>query len=68
MDSLFPAEAKTKLQAAEWVLVSHQRRRGGCLCGWNELGKSLPGHQAAMLREAGPLSGDPEQERKRTGS
>jgi len=68
MDSLFPAEAKTKLQAAEWVLVSHQRRRGGCLCGWNELGKSLPGHQAAMLREAGLLPEESDQEPKRTAS
>jgi hypothetical protein len=42
----------------ELVLVAHQRHRGGCLCGWNELGKSLPGHQAAMLREAGLLRED----------
>jgi hypothetical protein len=44
------------LKAAELILITHQRHRGGCLCGWSELGKSLPGHQAAMLREAGLLS------------
>lgn len=43
---------------AELILVAHQRHRGGCLCGWSELGKSLPGHQAAMLREAGLLRED----------
>lgn len=44
--------------AAELILIAHQRHRGGCLCGWSELGKSLPGHQAAMLREAGLLRDD----------
>ena len=39
------------LDGAEAVLVAHQRHRGGCLCGWAELGKSHPGHQVAMLRE-----------------
>jgi len=48
------------LQDAELILIAHQRHRGGCLCGWAELGKSLPGHQAAMLREAGLLREDPE--------
>lgn len=43
---------------AESILVAHQRHRGGCLCGWAELGKSHPGHQAAVLREAGLLNGD----------
>lgn len=45
-------------QRAEAVLVAHQRRDNGgpCLCGWNELGKSHPGHQAAVLREAGLLN------------
>jgi len=52
------------MQAAELILVAHQRHRGGCLCGWNELGKSLPGHQAAMLREAGLLHDEPEAARK----
>ncbi|NUS82768.1 MAG: hypothetical protein HOY75_08440 [Streptomyces sp.] len=47
------------VQQAELILVAHQRHRGGCLCGWNELGKSLPGHQAAMLREAALLPDDP---------
>ena len=42
-------------ETAEAVLVAHQRHRGGCLCGWAELGKSLPGHQVAMLREAALL-------------
>lgn len=40
------------LEYAEAILVAHQRHRGGCLCGWAELGKSLPGHQVAMLRDA----------------
>ena len=48
------------MQDAELILIAHQRHRGGCLCGWSELGKSLPGHQAAMLREAGLLREDPE--------
>lgn len=38
---------------AEEILVAHQRHKGGCLCGWSELGKSHPGHQVAMLCEAG---------------
>lgn len=54
----------TKLQDAEMVLIAHQRHRGGCLCGWAELGKSLPGHQAAMLRQAGLLPDEPEAARK----
>ncbi len=40
---------------AEAVLVAHQRHRGGCLCGWSELGRSHPAHQVAMLRGAGLL-------------
>lgn len=40
---------------AEAILIIHQRHRGGCLCGWAELGKSFAGHQAAALREAGLL-------------
>lgn len=47
-------------ETAERILIAHQRHRGGCLCGWSELGKSLPGHQAAMLREAGLLPDKPE--------
>jgi hypothetical protein len=43
-------------ETAEMILVDHQRHRGGCLCGWSELGKSHPGHQVAMLREAGLLN------------
>lgn len=62
MDSL-PRDV-TKLQEAELILIAHQRHRGGCLCGWSELGKSLPGHQAAMLREAGLLPDEPEAARK----
>ena len=42
-------------QAAEKILIAHQRHRGGCLCGWAELGKSHPGHQVADLREAALL-------------
>lgn len=48
------------MQDAELILIAHQRHRGGCLCGWAELGKSLPGHQVAMLREAGLLADAPE--------
>lgn len=40
------------------ILTAHQRHKGGCLCGWDELGKSHPEHQAAMLREAGLLAAD----------
>lgn len=47
VDLLSPA------QRAEAILVAHQRRDiSGCICGWSELGKSHPGHQVAMLREA----------------
>ena len=49
------------LQDAELILVAHQRRDiSSCLCGWAELGKSHPGHQVAMLREAGLLPDEPE--------
>jgi len=35
------------------VLTAHQRQNAGsCLCGWAELGKSHPEHQAAMLSAA----------------
>lgn len=43
-------------QQAEAILIAHQRHRGGCLCGWFELGMSHAGHQVAMLREAGVLT------------
>lgn len=45
-------------QRAEAILTIHQRRANGgpCLCGWNELGRSHAGHQAAKLREAGLLA------------
>ena len=44
-------------QRAEALLTAHQRRDvRSCLCGWNELGASHPGHQAAVLREAGLLN------------
>lgn len=46
-------------EAAEAILIAHQRHRGGCLCGWSELGKSHPGHQVAMLRDAALLLPDP---------
>lgn len=43
-------------QIAEAILIAHQRHSiRGCLCGWSELGRSHPGHQVAMLREAGLL-------------
>lgn len=36
------------------VLVKHQRQNASsCLCGWSELGKSHPAHQAAALSAAG---------------
>lgn len=36
------------------VLVVHQRQNASsCLCGWSELGKSHPAHQAASLSAAG---------------
>ena len=41
---------------AEEILIYHQRRDiTGCLCGWSELGKSHPGHQVQLLKEAGLL-------------
>jgi hypothetical protein len=46
--------------SAEVILIAHQRRDiRGCICGWSELGKSHPGHQVAMLREAGLLNETP---------
>lgn len=45
-----------QLKAAEDILIAHQRMdHSGCLCGWGELGRSHPGHQAAMLAQAGLL-------------
>lgn len=44
-------------RAAEAVLVAHQvHGNASCLCGWNELGRSHPRHQVAMLRAAGLLA------------
>lgn len=44
-------------RAAEAVLIAHQAHgNASCLCGWNELGRSHPGHQVAMLRAAGLLA------------
>jgi len=44
-------------ETAQAILTAHQRRDyGSCLCGWSELGKSHPGHQVAMLREAALLN------------
>ena len=38
----------------EDVLMEHQRQNErSCLCGWAELGKSHPEHQAAALTAAG---------------
>lgn len=47
-------------ETAQAILIAHQRRDyGSCLCGWSELGKSHPGHQVAMLREAALLNDAP---------
>jgi hypothetical protein len=47
-------------ETATAILTAHQRRdHGSCLCGWSELGKSHPGHQVAMLREAALLNDPP---------
>lgn len=46
-------------ETAEAILTAHQRHRSGCLCGWSELGKSHPGHQVVMLREAALLNDVP---------
>lgn len=48
---LAPAERATAL------LTGHQRTvAGGCVCGWAELGKSHPGHQADVLVRANLLA------------
>lgn len=40
------------------LLIAHQRfDAGGCLCGWNKLGKVHAGHQADVLDRAGLLAG-----------
>jgi hypothetical protein len=50
------AAAMARLEVVERILVQHQRRDiASCICGWAELGKSHPAHQAAMLRDAGLL-------------
>lgn len=55
-----PDYGMTTDQAAEAILIAHQRRDiRGCLCGWSELGKSHPAHQVAMLREAALLTDAP---------
>jgi hypothetical protein len=56
-------------QAAEMVLIRHQRQdRSGCVCGWSELGRSHPGHQVRMLREAGLLNDAPAPAGRRVSS
>lgn len=45
-------------KAAEAVLTAHQRHKGGCLCGWADLGKSHPAHQTQQLRQAQLLHDD----------
>jgi hypothetical protein len=40
---------RDELAALETVLTAHQRHRGGCLCGWGELGRSHPMHQAEQI-------------------
>jgi hypothetical protein len=50
-------------EAAEAILLAHLKRDiRGCMCGWSELGKSHPGHQVAMLREAALLNDAPVEE------
>lgn len=40
------------------VLIAHQRDgAGGCLCGWDTLGRSFARHVAEVLRQAGALRG-----------
>ena len=46
---------ETYIQLATAVLVAHQRYKGGCLCGWHELGKSYAQHVAQVLDAAGAL-------------
>lgn len=42
------------IEVMTMVLVAHQRiDNRSCLCGWAELGKSHPAHQAAMLAAEG---------------
>lgn len=54
-----PRSDATIDETAEAILIAHQRRDyRSCLCGWSELGKSHPGHQVAMLREAGLLNAE----------
>jgi hypothetical protein len=48
------AEGSRLMSGMEDVLMAHQRQNSSsCLCGWSELGKSHPAHQAAMLAAAG---------------
>lgn len=51
-----PRPVAEPVEQAEAILIAHQRHKGGCLCGWAELGMSHPAHQVAMLREAGLLN------------
>lgn len=44
---------------AEAILVAHQRMDiRGCLCGWNEIGRSHAKHQVEMLAKAGLIVSD----------
>lgn len=49
----------SSVKAVAAILTAHQRHRGGCLCGWADLGKSHPEHQAAVLGMAGLLADKP---------
>jgi len=41
---------------AVYLLILHQRKDSqSCLCGWGELGRSHPEHQANVLQLAGVL-------------
>lgn len=52
-DEIIAAALKAGAEPAEAILIAHQRRDiGACVCGWDELGRSHPGHQVAMLRQA----------------
>lgn len=52
-------ERNTITDRVSYVLSAHQRFDvGGCLCGWNELGKSHPRHVADALNDVGLLTAD----------
>jgi hypothetical protein len=55
-DEGMPKMDRTVTKRVEAVLMDHLKKSiEGCICGWSELGKRHPGHQAKMLEEAGLL-------------